>query len=45
MDGNTWTEVKKSEDFPKDVALRTIDLDQSVQAKYVRLKLETYDIN
>ena len=44
MDGNKWTEVKKSEDFPKDVALRTINLDQSVQAKYVRLKLETYDM-
>ncbi len=43
-DGKKWTEVKKSEDFPKDIALRVIDFDESVKAKYVRLKLETYDM-
>ncbi len=44
MDGENWTKEIKTDNYEKDVKLRSIDLAESVQAKYVKIELETYDM-
>ncbi len=44
MDGENWTNAIKSEDYPQNTELRKIDLKSSMQAKYVKLELETYNM-
>ncbi len=44
MDGDSWEEVKKTEDFPKNTELRTVEFNKSIEAQYVKLEMETYDM-
>ncbi len=44
MDGSSWTEAARINDCPKDTELRKVEFDQSMNAKYVKIELETYDM-
>ncbi|MCI8575147.1 MAG: hypothetical protein HFI09_01625 [Bacilli bacterium] len=44
MDGENWTEAGKILDCPRDNELRKIEFDTSMEATYVKLEMETYDM-
>ncbi len=44
MNGTDWTEAGKISDCPMNTELRNITFDESVEAKYVKVELETYNM-
>ena len=44
MDGEEWIEAGRIENCPQDTELRRIVFDESIQAQYVKLEMDTYGI-
>ena len=44
MDGESWTEAGRVENLERDQEMKKVVLDESVNAQYVKLELETYDM-